>query len=198
MDYFTYTTLFAYGNKSDMTRFEKHLPINNDQFDFNKIIPIPTSEFFSTNETCKADLRNDLSKWCTNNWGSPSNGSIEEFRKIYGINDVGFEIKLRTAFSEPVLIFNKIMESNPYLNYFIHHQGFSLDEYMGFKHQTSESISVICESAFDDHYENVHFNTNTENLAHFRKNGIGYLEWEFLRSFKMGEYTINYLQNNQE
>lgn len=194
MDYSSYTTIFAIGSLEDITNFEKSLPIHLDSFDFNKIIPCPDNILAMSDTLGNMNSRNEFKKWSTTHWGTPSNGFIEETRKIFGANEMGYQIELRTAFNEPVPITNKIISSNKRLDFFIHHSDFSSQEYIGLKLKNNEQLFLLGESYLNENGD-IDLKIHEDKFSTFIKYGTGYLQWKFLNNFKMGVQIIEYLKN---
>ena len=194
MNIITYTTLYAIGSINEIKSFKKSLPIEDNFFDFKKIIPIPFELEGIYVKSSKEELRK-LNDWRRDNWGTPGEGFVEKISEIYSRNEMALEIELSTPYGEPVYIIDKITTENSNLHFFVHHISCFGDEHIGFKSKEDKKINLICETVYDDHYEEQSYSIHQESLIGLQKSNIGYFQWEFLHNKNIGNHIIENLQN---
>ncbi|PIT71224.1 hypothetical protein [Limnohabitans sp. B9-3] len=194
MNFFAYTTLCAIGNNSSITKFEQSLPISNSLFDFKEIISIPNEINIDLSTASDNEIK-DWKKWTTENWGTPSNGHIEKFGKIYSHDSDSFTIELRTVYNEPKLVMDTIIEQNPNLEFFISSIDLFGNSYIAYRAKEEKNILLLCSQDTSDEYSNPRIKFEKSNILKVNISDFHHLHWDFLEQLNIGNILKNNLLN---
>jgi hypothetical protein len=193
----SYTTLCAIGNNLNIEKFELSLPISNRKFDFEKIIPLPSTIKFD-HATASESAIKKWKEWTTLNWGTPSNGFIENFRKVYSYKSDSFTIELSTVYNEPKIVLDKIIEKNPDLEFFIDSMDLFGNSYIAYRGKRDSETLILCSQDEADYDLDKDIEFEKSNISKLAISDFHHLHWDFLDKSYLGKQLKDNLLNIQQ